>query len=69
MTHNKIENTQNILKHNVYYTGAVTEGQQTSYNFHRPMLHRHKKPLRQWRIQLNRIIFSTHTTFHDYNNL
>ena len=47
MTHNKIENTQNILKHNVYYTGAVTEGQQTSYNFHRPMLHRHKKPLRQ----------------------
>jgi len=27
------------LKHNVHYTGAVTEGQQTSNNFHRPMLH------------------------------
>jgi len=24
-------------------TGAVTEDQQTSDNFHRPMLHRHKK--------------------------
>ena len=26
---------------------AVTEGQQTSDNFHRPTLHRHKKPLSQ----------------------
>jgi len=26
---------------------AVTEGQQTSNNFHKPMLHRHKKPLHQ----------------------
>ena len=31
-----------VTKHNIYYTGAVTEGQQTSDNFHRPMLHRHK---------------------------
>jgi hypothetical protein len=47
MTH-KIENTQSFfVKHNVYYTGAVTEGQQTSDNFHRPMLHRHKKQLHQ----------------------
>jgi hypothetical protein len=29
------------------FTGAVTEGQQTSGNFHRPMLHQHKKPLDQ----------------------
>ena len=38
-------NTKSIFffKHNVYCTGAVTEGQQTSDNFHRPMLHRHKK--------------------------
>jgi len=41
MTHNKIESTQ-FLKHIVYYTGAV-RGQQTSDNFHRPTLHRHKK--------------------------
>jgi len=26
---------------------AVTEGKQTSDNFHTPMLHRHKKPLHQ----------------------
>jgi len=26
---------------------AVTECQQTSDNFHRPMLHRHKQPLHQ----------------------
>ena len=26
---------------------VVTEGQQTSDYFHRPMLHRHKKPLHQ----------------------
>ena len=32
-----------VTKHNVYYTGAVTECQQTSDNFHTPMLHRHKK--------------------------
>jgi hypothetical protein len=32
-----------FLKHNVYYTGAVTEGKQTSNNFHRPTLHCHKK--------------------------
>jgi hypothetical protein len=37
MTNNKIENTQKSLKHNVYYTGVVTEGQQTSGNFHRPI--------------------------------
>ena len=43
MTQNKIENTPNFLKQNVYYTVAVTEGQQTSSNFQRPMLHRHKK--------------------------
>jgi hypothetical protein len=43
MTYNKIENTQNFLKHNVCYRGAVKEGQQTSDNFHRPMLRRHKK--------------------------
>jgi hypothetical protein len=48
---------------------AVTEGQQTPDNFHRPMLHFHIKTLHQGRIQLNRIIFSTHTTFHDYNTL
>jgi len=35
--------TPRFLKHNVYYKGALTEGQQTSDNFHRPML-RHKKP-------------------------
>ena len=28
---------------NVYKTGVVTKGQQSSDNFHRPMLHRHKK--------------------------
>jgi hypothetical protein len=44
MTHNKFK-TPNFLKYNIYYTGAVTEGQQTYSNFHRPTLHRHKKPL------------------------
>jgi hypothetical protein len=29
-------------KYKPYYAGAVTEGQQTSSNFHRPMLQRHK---------------------------
>jgi len=29
------------------YIDAVIEGQQTSGNFHRPMLRRHKKPLQQ----------------------
>ena len=47
VTYNKIENAQHFLKHNVYYTGAVTEGQQTSDNFHRTMLHLHEKPLHQ----------------------
>jgi hypothetical protein len=28
-------------------TCTVRQGQQTSDNFHRPMLHRHKKPLHQ----------------------
>jgi len=46
MTHNKLK-TPKFLKRNFYYTGAVTEGQQTSDNFHRPMLHRHKKSLHQ----------------------
>jgi len=32
-----------LLKHNIYCTGAAPEDQQTSDNFHRPMLHRHKK--------------------------
>jgi len=41
MVNNKLK-TPKYLKHNVYYTGAVTEGQQTSDNFYRPMLHRHK---------------------------
>jgi hypothetical protein len=49
MTHNKLK-TPKFLKHNIYYTGAVAEGQQTSDKFHRPVLHSHKKPLRQWRI-------------------
>jgi len=44
MTHNKIENTQFFFSK---HTGAVTKGQQTSDNFHRPMLHRHKKPVNQ----------------------
>ena len=41
MAHNKLK-IPIFFKHNVYCTGAVTEGQQTSDNFHRPMLHRHK---------------------------
>jgi len=36
--------TPTFLKYNVYYTGAVTEGQQTSDNFHRRMLPKKKKP-------------------------
>jgi len=47
MTHNKTENTHIFSKRYVYYVGAVTEVQQTSDNFHRPMLLRHKKPLHQ----------------------
>jgi len=48
----------NIKKHNVYYTGAVTEGQQTSINFHTPMLHRHK----------NHCIIEESTNTVKYNN-
>jgi len=48
MTHSKLK-TPKFFKH-IYYTGAVTESQKTSDNFHRPMLHRHKKPLHRWRI-------------------
>jgi hypothetical protein len=47
MTHNQLKTPPKFLKHNVRYTGAVTEGQKTSDNFHRPMLHRHKKKLHQ----------------------
>jgi len=43
----------------------------TSDNFHRSMLHRHKKTLHHEEsintVQYNN--FSTHTTFHDYNTL
>jgi hypothetical protein len=46
MTHNKLI-PPNFLKPNVYCAGAVTEGQQTTDNFHRPMLHHHKKLLHQ----------------------
>jgi len=40
----KITGYYNFLKHNVDYTDAVTEGQQTSDNFHRTMLRRHENP-------------------------
>ena len=33
----------NFFKQNVYYTDAVTESQQTSHNFHTPMLHHTQK--------------------------
>jgi hypothetical protein len=46
MTHNKLKTT-NILKHDVYYTGIVTEGEQASNNLNRTMLLRRKKPLHQ----------------------
>jgi len=42
VTHNKL-NQPHFLNHDIYYTVFVTEGQQTSINFHRPMLHRNKK--------------------------
>ena len=47
MTHNKLKTPIFFLKHDVYCTGAVTEGQQTSDNFHRLMLHFHKETLHQ----------------------
>ena len=47
MTHNKLKKRQFFLKTYCLLTGAVAEGQQISDNFHRPMLHRHKKPLHQ----------------------
>jgi len=48
---------------------AVTEGQQTPDNFHRPMLHFHKKTTASMKNPVKRIIFITHTTFNDYNTL
>jgi hypothetical protein len=44
MTHSKLK-IPKFFKHYVSYTGAVTEGQQTSNNFHIPMLKQKKKPL------------------------
>jgi hypothetical protein len=43
MTHNKELKTPGFLKRNVDYTGAVTKGQQTSDNIHKPTLRRHEK--------------------------
>jgi hypothetical protein len=44
MAHNELK-THEFFK--TVVTGAVTEGQPTSDNFYRPMLHRHKNPLHQ----------------------
>jgi hypothetical protein len=70
MTYNKkIENTQ-ILKHNIYYRGAVSE-KSTNFCY---VVYEYKTTasMKNPQIQLNRnslLIFGTHTTFRDYNIL
>jgi hypothetical protein len=53
-------------------SGAVTDGQQTSDNFQNLCYIFIKKTTASMKnplTQLNRIIFSTHAIFHNYNNL